>query len=551
VASSGINAETGKGNAYINSLRDHERGRIYRIAYKNNDQKNTLQLNKDDLAGLVNALSNNNMFWRTTAQRLLVEKGDKTILPALYKLVQNEQLDETGINAPAIHALWTIHGLKALNAINQEALNVAIKALSHPAAGVRRAAIEVLPKTTATFLAIQKARLFEDKDLRVRLAAVLATTDMKPSAPIGNVLVDMAEKEENVTDTWLRHALIIASKLNQQTFKAAFKKKGLNDNPSLVEASLAQQLAFGSRINSIPLRRSFSRQQQSEALSPDVVGKEILISGDIERIIRAAGSGTTPYSGMVVAQGNKINGYSVYLLDNKMHFHINQAGKSYQLSTSMALPARFSFKAGLQKNGNMRLFIDNKEVGSAKTAGLFKKGLDVPLRIGVEPRSGNDKIADYPDSFFLRSNLANAKLEMLESIAPPASKAGKVDKIIIVSAVKDIMKYDKQLITAKAGTTIQIVLQNPDFMQHNLVLIKPGTLEKVGAAADRLALDPNGAKMQYVPKMPEVLLATPMINTGGKYILTFKVPATPGDYPYVCTFPNHWRMMNGILRVIK
>ena len=108
--------------------------------------------------GLLKALSNDNMFWRTHAQRLLVEKGDKTVLPALYKLVQNEKLDEIGINAPAVHALWTIHGLKALNGTNQEAINVAIKALTHPSAGVRRAAIQVLPKTAATFQSIQKAR---------------------------------------------------------------------------------------------------------------------------------------------------------------------------------------------------------------------------------------------------------------------------------------------------------------------------------------------------------------------------------------------------------
>ncbi|HLL42599.1 MAG TPA: PVC-type heme-binding CxxCH protein, partial [Segetibacter sp.] len=269
-ASSGLNAENGKGNAYINPLRDHERGRIYRMAYKNNDQKNTLQLNKDDLAGLVNALSDKNMFWRTTAQRLLVEKGDKTVLPALYKMVQNEQVDEIGINAPAVHALWTIHGLKALNGTNQEAIDVATKALNHPAAGVRKAAIEVLPKTTVTFLAMQKANLFEDKDLRVRLAAVLATTDMKPSTKTGNILLGMAEKEENVTDMWLKHALVIASKINQETFKAAFRKKGLNDNPSLMEASLAQSLAFGARLNTYSLKRSFNRQQQSEPLAPDV-----------------------------------------------------------------------------------------------------------------------------------------------------------------------------------------------------------------------------------------------------------------------------------------
>jgi putative membrane-bound dehydrogenase-like protein len=560
VASSGIDAVNGAGNAYVNPLRDHERGRIYRLAYKGNDQKNTLQLNKNDVAGLVNALSNTNMFWRTTAQRLLVEKGDKSVLPALYKLVQNEKLDETGINAPAIHALWTIHGLKALNGTNQEALSVAIKALNHPAAGVRRAAIEVLPKTTATFQAIQKAKLFDDKDFRVRLAAVLATTDMKPSAEIGNVLVSMAEKEENITDTWLKHALIIASKMNQETFRIAFRKRGLNENPSLLEASLAQRLAFGSRLNAIPLRRSFGRPQQGEGPTPEIANNEVLISGDIERVTRGPGGAPAvnsatppPYSGMVVAQGDRSNGYGLYFLDNKMYFKINQEGRSYEVVTAEPLPAKFSFKAGLQKNGTMRLLIDNKEIGMAKAPGLFKKDLEVPLRVGADPRTGNDKIGDYPDStFFLRGiNLTNAKLETLEGVTHAVAATGKIDKVIVLKVVKDIMKYDKQIITAKAGTTIQIVLQNPDFMQHNLVLIKPKTLEKVGAAADKLARDPNGVKMQYVPKMPEVLKATPLINPGGKYTLTIKLPDVPGDYPYVCTFPGHWRIMKGILRVTK
>jgi azurin len=377
----------------------------------------------------------------------------------------------------------------------------------------------------------------------------------------------MAEKEENITDTWLKHALIIASKINEETFRVAFKKRGLNDNPSLLEASLAQRLAFGSRLNSISLRRSFGRQQQGDALTPDVVNSELLISGDIERITRGPGAPggpgapvpTTapatppPYSGMVVAQGGKTDGYGVYFLDNKMYFTINQDGKSYQVATTQTLPAKFSFKAGLQKNGTMQLFVDNKEIGSAKTPGLFKKDLEIPIRVGTDPRTGQDKIADYPDStFFLRgTNLTNAKLETLESIAPPAVAVGKIDKTIILKVLKDVMKYDKQLLTAKAGTTIQIVVQNPDFMQHNFVLIKPRTTEKVGAAADKLAQDPNGAKMNYVPKMPEVIKATPLINPGGKFTLTIKLPDVPGDYPYVCTFPGHWRIMKGILRVSK
>jgi azurin len=98
---------------------------------------------------------------------------------------------------------------------------------------------------------------------------------------------------------------------------------------------------------------------------------------------------------------------------------------------------------------------------------------------------------------------------------------------------------------------VQIIVNNPDFMQHNFVLTKPNTVDKVGEAADKLAQDPNGAKMNYVPKMPEVLQATPLINPAGKFTLTFKVPDTPGDYPYVCTFPGHWRIMRGIMKVSK
>ena len=560
VQSSGVAAQNGKGNAYVNPLRDHERGRIYRIAYKDNNKKNTLKLDKNDVNGLVAALSNDNMFWRLTAQRLLVEKGDKSILPALYKLVQNTSVDEVGINAPAVHALWTLHGLKVLNGTNPEATNVATKALSHPAGGVRRAAVQVLPATNATFLALQKAKSFDDKDFRVRLAAVQATIDMKPSNAIGDVLLAMVEKQENIADAWIRHGLTIASKLNEESFKIAFKKRGLNANPSLLEASMAQRLAFGSRLNAIPLRR-MGRQQAADAPNPDVSNSELLISGDIEKPTRAPGAPVTPansappapYTGLVMAHGTKAEGYGVYLMNDKMYFTVNQGGKAYEIVTPQALPAKFSFKAGLLKDGSMRLLIDNKAVGTAKAPGLFKNTMDAPLRIGADNKTGNEKIANYPDSnFFMRgANLANAKLETLEGIAPAVATTGKIDKVIVLKVVKDVMKYDKQLITAKAGTTIQIVLQNPDFMQHNFVLVKPKTMEKVGAAADKLVQDPNGAKMGYVPKMPEVIKATPMINPGGKYTLTIKLPNVPGDYPFVCTFPGHWRIMNGILRVTK
>ncbi len=51
-------------------------------------------------------------------------------------------------------------------------------------------------------------------------------------------------------------------------------------------------------------------------------------------------------------------------------------------------------------------------------------------------------------------------------------------------------------------------------MQHNLLIVKPGSLEKVGNAADLLARESNAIALNYVPKMPEVLHATELVSPG-------------------------------------
>ena len=70
------------------------------------------------------------------------------------------------------------------------------------------------------------------------------------------------------------------------------------------------------------------------------------------------------------------------------------------------------------------------------------------------------------------------------------------------------------MLTAKAGEKVVINLENPDGMQHNLLIIKIGSLQKVGAAADAMLSNPKAAEMQYVPKMPEVLHNTKLVNPG-------------------------------------
>jgi azurin len=79
----------------------------------------------------------------------------------------------------------------------------------------------------------------------------------------------------------------------------------------------------------------------------------------------------------------------------------------------------------------------------------------------------------------------------------------------------------------------------------------PGKMAEVGRAADKLATSPNGAAQNYVPDIPEVLFHTRLVNPQETVTLEFTAPANPGDYPYVCTFPGHWSIMNGVMKVVK
>ncbi|MFY0688636.1 MAG: hypothetical protein JXQ90_15795 [Cyclobacteriaceae bacterium] len=120
---------------------------------------------------------------------------------------------------------------------------------------------------------------------------------------------------------------------------------------------------------------------------------------------------------------------------------------------------------------------------------------------------------------------------------------------IRISSVQNKMKYSLEEFEVAAGETVTVVFNNPDFMQHNLLILKPGTLEKVGQFADELATIPNGVDQGYVPDVPEVLFSTALVDPDGTVNLTFTVPDEPGNYPFVCTFPGHWRTMNGVMVV--
>ena len=153
----------------------------------------------------------------------------------------------------------------------------------------------------------------------------------------------------------------------------------------------------------------------------------------------------------------------------------------------------------------------------------------------------------------INTNNSNERLnKLMEAWGVVATEKAMADvKVIRIKTIREAMKYDLKEFTVKPGQSVEIIIENPDAMQHNMVITKPGSLEKVGRAGDAMMKDEKGADKNYVPALAEVLYSTPLINPGQSYRLKFKAPAAVGNYPYVCTFPGHWTLMNGVMKVVK
>lgn len=149
-------------------------------------------------------------------------------------------------------------------------------------------------------------------------------------------------------------------------------------------------------------------------------------------------------------------------------------------------------------------------------------------------------------------------IQSLASILPPEQAASIRERlqnldvrVIAIGTVVERMNYDKEKIAVAAGKPVEFRFSNLDNMPHNLVFVKPGALEEVGLAAERTAQDADARDRQFVPSSDKILLASKLLGPGESQSLVFDVPSEPGLYPYVCTYPGHWRRMFGVLVVVK
>ena len=128
----------------------------------------------------------------------------------------------------------------------------------------------------------------------------------------------------------------------------------------------------------------------------------------------------------------------------------------------------------------------------------------------------------------------------------PASWGGEADVTLSVGTLPGLL-FDTPSFSVAAGSKVALRFDNNDDMLHNLVITTPGSADEIVDAAMNLGI--RGQEMNYVPDGDEVLHYVGLLEPETEQTIYFEAPATPGEYPFVCTFPGHGMTMRGVLKV--
>jgi putative membrane-bound dehydrogenase-like protein len=145
------------------------RGRIYRLRHESFEPGPQPRMLDETPAQWVQHLSHPNGWWRDTAQKLLVLRHDRSVVPALEKLAIGDSADPR----PRLHALWTLAGLDALD---DRLILGAIKSADPQLriAGLRLADARLKGAATRAPLAAAVQAALNDADPNVTIQAMLS-----------------------------------------------------------------------------------------------------------------------------------------------------------------------------------------------------------------------------------------------------------------------------------------------------------------------------------------------------------------------------------------
>lgn len=120
------------------------------------------------------------------------------------------------------------------------------------------------------------------------------------------------------------------------------------------------------------------------------------------------------------------------------------------------------------------------------------------------------------------------------------------DTTITLQAITGL-QFDLARFAVKPNQKVKILFKNEDDMAHNLVITQPD--KRLPVVETVIKMGDKAQAVNYVPPMPEVLVASKILVPNTTETITFTAPATEGVYPYVCTYPGHGYVMYGAMYV--
>ncbi len=188
-----------------------ERGRIFRLVARDwKADRKPIDLGRMSAGELSRTLEHPNAWWRETAQRLIVERRDRSAIPLLRTIAQDGRSE-----VARIHALWTLDGLGGLDTAD---IAVALQD-RHPA--VRENAVRLAYARVAEsqdFLR-RLLRLADDPDDRVRFHLALALGETEDSRAL-DALATLARRDG--AQPWMRAAILSSVRERANEFLRAF-----------------------------------------------------------------------------------------------------------------------------------------------------------------------------------------------------------------------------------------------------------------------------------------------------------------------------------------
>jgi len=190
------------------------RGRIWRIRHKDFKPGPQPKMYSETTAQLVKHLDHANGWWRLTAQKLIILRADKSVIPALKAMVEDAKT-----SLGKIHALWTLEGLGVIDA-----------------ASIQKAVKDTDPNVRLTAIRAAESSLKTNNDIASAVHSLSKDTDP-------NVLVQycLSINQAKLPDAKERIQAVLASSGSEGVKTLAGKIVGKSHRPKVSLLSKADQ----------------------------------------------------------------------------------------------------------------------------------------------------------------------------------------------------------------------------------------------------------------------------------------------------------------------